>query len=31
MPAVGRTWSTQTLNAVAAYLKSRFGGQASGG
>jgi cytochrome c oxidase subunit II len=31
MPAVGRTWSDQTISAVAAYLKQRFGGEASGG
>jgi cytochrome c oxidase subunit 2 len=30
MPAVGRTWSDQTINAVAAYLKTRFGGSAGG-
>ena len=27
MPAVGRTWSDQTINAVAGYLKTRFGGE----
>ena len=31
MPAVGRTWSDQTITAVAGYLKTRFGGAASGG
>jgi len=31
MPAVGLTWSDQTINAVAAYLKTRFGGTPSGG
>jgi len=31
MPAVGLTWSDQTINAVARYLKNRFGGAASGG
>jgi cytochrome c oxidase subunit 2 len=31
MPAVGRTWSDRTVNAVARYLKTRFGGGASGG
>jgi cytochrome c oxidase subunit 2 len=27
MPAVGRTWSGQTLASLVGYLKSRFGGQ----
>ena len=31
MPAVGLTWSDQTINAVVRYLKNRFGGAASGG
>jgi cytochrome c oxidase subunit 2 len=31
MPAVGLTWTTQTINAVAGYLKTRFGGEAAGG
>ena len=30
MPAVGLTWNDQTINAVARYLKQRFGGEASG-
>jgi cytochrome c oxidase subunit 2 len=31
MPAVGLTWTNNTINAVAAYLKTRFGGGTSGG
>ncbi|MFL6015234.1 MAG: cytochrome c oxidase subunit II [Gaiellaceae bacterium] len=31
MPAVGLTWTSQTINAVAGYLKTRFGGEAGGG
>jgi cytochrome c oxidase subunit 2 len=31
MPAVGLTWTDQTINAVGRYLKTRFGGEASGG
>jgi cytochrome c oxidase subunit 2 len=31
MPAVGRTWTDQTLAAVARYMKARFGGATSGG
>jgi cytochrome c oxidase subunit 2 len=31
MPAVGLTWSDQTINRVAGYLKTHFGGGTSGG
>jgi cytochrome c oxidase subunit 2 len=30
MPAVGRTWDAKLLNALAGYLKSRFGGPGGG-
>jgi cytochrome c oxidase subunit II len=31
MPAVGLTWTDQTINAIARYLKTRFAGGTSGG
>jgi len=31
MPAVGRGWHDQLVNALGAYLKQKFGGAASGG
>lgn len=31
MPAVGRTWNDELVNALSTYVKSRFAGAASGG
>jgi cytochrome c oxidase subunit 2 len=31
MPAVGNTWDAKLMNALAGYLKSRFGGGSGGG
>jgi hypothetical protein len=30
MPAVGKTWDAQLLNALLGYLKTEFGGSGGG-